>query len=74
MTLRQECHKAKKRGGDGHITSPTSDRRVKTHGDQESSKGILARTGDRKHDRKYLIFNRYFNTLHAYSHEKLIQM
>ena len=44
----------KKRGGDGHITSPTSDRRVKTLGDQESSKEILARTDHRKHDRKKL--------------------
>lgn len=50
----------KKRGGDGHITSPTSDRRVKTHGDQESSKRILARTGLRKHDRKILNFLTYF--------------
>jgi len=62
-TLRQERHKAKKRGGDGHITSPTSDRRVKTLGDQESSKQILARTDQRKHDRKILNFHIYYQHL-----------
>ena len=61
--LPPERPKAKKRGGDGHITSPTSDRRVKTLGDQESSKEILARTGQRKHDRKILNFYMYYQCL-----------
>jgi len=62
-----------KKKGEVMATSPPRlpNRWVKTPGDQESSKRILARTDHGKHNRNNLIFYSIFNALHVKWRETL---
>jgi hypothetical protein len=53
----EEDLKAKKWGGDGHITSPSFLHQGRAHGDQESSLQIISRTFPRKKNEYLNIIN-----------------